>query len=197
MKRCLLMAAVTALLAGCTDDEPHRVDAGPGKDTGGADMAQGTSEQWVNEDLLSSYELTLLVGRCIGRASLNDKTAPARAALLAIGKALAATIPVDGTGPTTVAELKALVPGSGAIADWVEDPSDTVKGPWSGTDVFAWINGGGKPFDDNGFKAVAGEGYVHNTNSSWELDLELVMMSSVDGAEKAFRAAQWDQGKQP
>ncbi|MHC4816041.1 MAG: hypothetical protein ACYTFN_23505, partial [Planctomycetota bacterium] len=81
--------------------------------------------------------------------------------------------------------------------DWQEDPGEPTQGPWlTTTNALDWINGGGEPFDENGFEAAAGENYL-KSDPSWELSLELVNMSTPAGAEAAFRAVKWDQGDAP
>jgi hypothetical protein len=211
MLRITMIALCLApLLLGCSDDTsrptpdqnvPHE---GGMPDQGVPDQAApveggatGKEQITVNEDLLGALEVRFLKGRCLGRASINANDADARAAVVGFVQALVATIPLDGSKPTSDSELTALVPGDNVIDDWAEDPADTTKGPWLiTTSAFDWIDGGGQPFEDNGFEAAAGEKYL-KPGKTWELGLELVNMASTTGAEAAFKGAKWDEGKAP
>lgn len=174
------------LLAACSEtSERDRIDSG----------AAGKLEMVIFDETLNVLEVRFLKGRCLGRVSVDSQDSAARSALVSFVKALEKTIPLDGSKPATDDDLKALIPASGAIDNWQEDPADTTKGPWLiTTDAFSWINGSGKPFADNGFEAVAGEAYVLS-GQSWKLELELVNQGSTTGAEAAFRQSFWDQGK--
>ena len=209
MPRICAALTITLLLAGCSDDSNSR-DAGPAADKGapaegGIPDSSAPAEAGptgkelitVNEDLLAALEVRFLKGRCVGQVSINANDQEARAAVVSFTQALVNTIPLDGSRPTSDDELKALVPADSAIDGWVEDPNDTEKGPWLiTTTAFDWINGGGQPFEDNGFEAATGEGYV-KAAKSWELKLALVNMGSTTGAEAAFNGASWDEGKAP
>jgi hypothetical protein len=195
MIRSTAMALCLVWALGACSEETDRPagDGGTGSDT----SATGKEQLVFNENLLAALEVRWLKGRCVGRVSITADDADARAAVLAFARALVASIPLDGSKPTSDDELKALVPADNAIDDWAEDPTDTTQGPWlTTTNARDWINGGNGPFDDNGFETVAGEGYV-KPGSSWELTLEMVNMGSTSGAEAAFKAAQWDQGTAP
>ena len=148
----------------------------------------------LNEELLGTYELTYLLGRTCGRLALKAKDAEAKAALESFARTALASIPADGSKPTTDEELKALVPGTGEIGEWAEDAADGVSGPWLiNTDAYAWINGSGEPFQQNGFVAVAGEAYLWSAKG-WQLTFEVVNMGSVAGAAAAFTGASWNEG---
>lgn len=197
---CLALVIAACLGFGCSDDSTPSTDTGgTGQEAGAADggvsdtSQAGTFEMVLNEDLLGVLELKFLKGRCVARMSVDAEDAAAKEALLAFGNVVADKIPLDGSKPTSEQELKEIIPASGEITGWDEDPADSIQGPWSGTDPWAWINGGAKPFEDNGFVAVAGETYLHSTDG-WKLDLEVVDMGSTSGAEAAFREAEWDKG---
>jgi hypothetical protein len=206
--RRIALTVLPLLLIACTED-PARPDpdVGPGSDAK-VDSSQGSdakadaatvgkAEMVITDDLLTVLEVRFLKGRCLGRLSINSKDTEARAAIIAFAKAVSDTVPLDGSKPKTDAELKGLIPGSGAQTGWTEDPTDGVTGPWLiTTDAFDWINGSGKPFDDNGFEAAVGE-YYTNSAKSWKLELTLVNQGTPAGAEAANRHAQWDQGKAP
>lgn len=163
----------------------------------GDSVAAGPEAVTVNEDLLGVREVRFLKGRCLGRASIDADTADARAAVVAFAQAVIAPIPLDGSKPKDDEELKAFVPASGAVEGWDEDPEDTTKGPWLiNTSAFDWIDGAGKPFEDNGFEAAAGDKYV-KSGQPWKLSLELVRMKDPAGAEKAFSGAEWNTGAAP
>lgn len=210
MRITMIALCLGPLLLGCSDDTsrptPDKgvLDKGVPSEGGTPDQAAsleggatGKEQITVNEDLLGALEVRFLKGRCLGRASINADDADARAAVVGFVQALVATIPLDGSKPTSDSELTALVPGDNAIDDWAEDPADATKGPWLiTTNAFDWINGGGQPFEDNGFEAAAGEKYL-KAGKSWELSLELVNMGSTTGAEAAFTGAKWDEGKAP
>ena len=202
-------------LVACSDDTDKQKDGGGGVDWGvtsdkGADNGPtgdkgpaaeggggGTFEIVVNEDLLGALEVRFLKGRCVARLSINSDTAEARTELVDFAKAVANPIPLDGSKPADDDELQGFVPASKAINDWEEDDSDGKKGPWLiTTDAYDWIDGGGDPFQQNGFEAAAGENYK-KTAKSWELKLELVNQGSTAGAEKAFSDSKWNEGKAP
>ncbi len=184
MRRCVFLVLVALLCgpsSGCT--------------SGGDDDTTGSYELWTNDDYLGVIELTFLKGRCVGRANIDSQAAEAETALLAFGRFVAAEVPLDGSSPADDDQLVALVPVSplsGDLAVW----DSSQGGAWLiTTSAFDWIDGSGPPFEDNGFEAVAGDTYT-DTGDGWELDLELVDMGSVTGAEAAFRAAGWDTGNQ-
>jgi len=215
--RALLQGGALALLAmgylclnaGCSDDTPDRSGAdaavipaadkgdNPAVDTEVSGPDAGPKNElaiYLNEELLGTFELTYLLGRTCGRVALNAKDDEAKAELESFARTALATIPADGSKPTTDQELKALVPGSGEIGEWAEDAADGVSGPWLiNTDAYAWINGGGEPFQQNGFVAVAGEAYLWS-EKSWRLTFEVVNMGSVEGALAAFTGAGWNEG---
>jgi hypothetical protein len=184
----LALALVLVPQIGCVgggDDDDSAADGGGG----------GTYELYVNSDYLGVLQLTFLKGRCVSRMSIDSQDAGAEAALLAFGEHVADQIPLDGSAPADDTALSALVPAdplTGDLADWEASEG----GAWLvTTNAFDWINGSGPPFDDNGFEAVAGDSYTHTTQT-WLLDLELVNMGDVAGAEAAFRGAGWDSGTQ-
>ena len=181
IKIALLVAAVTAAVA-CGSSS-------------GDDDVDGKYELYVNSDYLDTIQLTFLKGRCVARSSIDTKETAAETALLAFGRYLADSIPLDGSQPADDDALTALLPVpplSGAITGWLDDGGEA----WLvTTDAFDWINGSGPPFDDNGFEAVAGDGYTHDPEG-WLLEIELVNMGDPTGAEAAFRGASWDMGTQ-
>jgi hypothetical protein len=183
-----LLLLLTTPLVAC-DESPSRPQDGG--------TVIGKSEMTVNEDLLGVLEVRLLQGRCLGRVAVFSDTTEARAAVIAFAQAVAQPIPLDGSSPMDDDELMALIPGSNVVDDWQEDPDEPNQGPWlTTTNAFDWINGGGEPFQDNGFEAAAGDNYI-KADPSWKLSLELVNMSDPVGAETAFRAVEWDQGTAP
>lgn len=210
VRLAMIALCLAPLLLGCSDDTSKPTpdkgvqDKGVPNEAGLPDQAApleggttGKEQITVNEDLLGALEVRFLKGRCLGRASINADDADARAAVVGFIQALVATIPIDGSKPTNDNDLLTLVPGDNVIDDWAEDPADTKKGPWLiTTNAFDWINGGGQPFEDNGFEAAAGEKYL-KPGKTWELSLELVNMGSTTGAEAAFTGAKWDEGKAP
>lgn len=198
MLRLSSMAALLALLAGCAEDTERKpadgaADAPPASEG----TATGKYEINVNTETLGVIEVRFLKGRCLSRLSIDADTTEARAAAVAFAQAVAQTIPLDGSKPANDDELKALLPGSNAVDDWQEDPAEPTAGPWLiTTTAFDWINGGGKPFADNGFEAAAGDWYT-KPGQSWQLKIELVNMATPAGAEAAFSGASWDQGEPP
>ncbi len=164
---------------------------------GSSSKTEGKDELYLNTDLLDAVEATFIKGRCLGRLTVSPDGDGPSGALLAVAREVAGTIPLDGSAPASDQALVALVPAtplSGALAAWEEDLSDQVTGPWLETETaFDWIDGSGGPFDDNGFEAVAGERYSEPAEG-WSLELELVNMGSVSGAEAAFTGAGWDAG---
>ncbi len=178
--RVLLLGLAVAMTGGCG---------------GGNDEPEGTYELWIDDDYLSVIELTFLKGRCVARANIDSQAPDAEAALLAFGRYAAGEIALDGSSPATDDQLLGLIPATpltGDLADW----QSSAGGAWLvTTTAFDWINGSGPPFEDNGFEAVAGDSYQHQSQS-WALDLEVVNMGDAVGAEAAFRAAGWDSGSQ-
>ena len=147
-------------------------------------------------DNLNVVDLFMLKGRCVARLSVSPNDEDAENAMIEIGRELAAAIPLDGSAPAADEDLVALVPRPEDLDGWEEDVTDQIEGPWLvTTEAFAWINGAAAPFEDNGFEAVAGEAYLHDTEG-WQLDLALVNQGSFEGAEAAFGAAGWDTGVQ-
>jgi hypothetical protein len=190
-------------LLGCSEDTERKptdgaADAPPASDGVASEgTATGKFEMNVNTETLGVIEVRFLKGRCLSRLYIDSDVAEARAAALAFAQAVAQTIPLDGSKPANDDELKALLPGSNVVDDWQEDPSEPTSGPWLiTTTAFDWINGGGKPFADNGFEAAAGDWYIKSAES-WQLKIELVNMTTPAGAEAAFRGASWDQGEAP
>jgi hypothetical protein len=161
---------------------------------GGDDPASGNELRlFLGTDNLDTAELTLIKGRCLGRLVIAPKGSAPQAAMIALGRSMADSIPADGSAPASDAELVALVPAPTA-GIWQEDNGDGIQGPWLvSTTAFDWINGSGGPFADNGFEAVAGEAYQHVTEA-WQLDVELVNQGSAAGARAALGAAGWDRG---
>jgi hypothetical protein len=206
--RRFALTVLPLLLIACSEDPARpdpdaspgsdaKADTGQGQDAQADAPATGKAEMVIADDLLTVLELRFLKGRCLGRMSINSKDSAARTAIIAFAKAVSDSIPLDGSKPKTDAELKGLIPASGAQTGWQEDPTDGVAGPWLiTTTAFDWINGSGKPFADNGFEAAAGE-YYTMSSKSWKLELTLVNQGNPAGAEAAFRQAQWDQGKAP
>jgi len=166
---------------------------GGGDDDYDAAPVNGKYELYVNSDYLGVLQLTFLKGRCVARLDVDSQDTGAETALLAFGRHLAGQIPLDGSQPANDDALAALVPGNpltGDLADWAASAS----GAWLvTTNAFDWINGSGPPFDENGFEAAAGDSYTHSSET-WVLNVELVNMGDVAGAEAAFRAASWDSG---
>jgi hypothetical protein len=167
----------------------------------------GKYEMYINEEALNVNEITFLKGRCCGRMSISDKSPDARAEVIRAAEALADAIPIDGSKPTSDTELIELVPapGTGDMSDWNEDLDvDPEQGPRViTTNAFDWGNGGVGPFEDNGFEAVAVETYVH-AGQGWKMALDLLYMSSPEGADAAFHYRSpdypdepyWDMGTQ-
>lgn len=185
-------AAFLAFAFGLTPASGCGGDGDGGDDGGGS---AGKYELYVNSDYLGVLQLTFLKGRCVARLNVDSQDAGAETALLAFGRHVADQIPLDGSAPVSDDALTALVPASpttGDLSVW----EASADGAWLvTTNAFDWINGSGPPFDENGFEAVAGDTYSHMTET-WLLDLELVNMGDVAGAEAAFRAASWDTGTQ-
>lgn len=149
----------------------------------------GKYEMYLDDQGLTQLSLTFLKGRCCGRLGINAKDAPARAEMIRVAELCAEQIPLDGSLPTSVGELKSLVPApaQGQMSDWDEDLGvDPTVGPRViDTSAFDWGNGGAGPFDENGFEAVAVEIYLHRIQG-WRLTLDLLYMSSASGADAAF-----------
>ncbi len=156
---------------------------------GSAGTSTGKFEMYLDDQGLTQLSLTFLKGRCCGKLGISSKDGVARAEIIRVAELCADGIPLDGSQPSSVAELVALVPlpGQGQLVDWLEDLSvDTTVGPRViDTSAFDWGDGGAGPFDENGFEAVAVEIYLHQ-GQGWRLTLDLVYMSSVDGADAAF-----------
>lgn len=174
-----VLCASMVLLVGCASG-------------GGSD--QGKFEMYIDTSSLNVVEFFFLKGRCVSRLSIQPKSDATETEIAAVGENLAQSIPLDGSAPSSDPELVALVPEASELDGWEEDLTDQIDGPWFVTkDAYSWINGAAKPFDENGFQAVAGENYNH-TAEGWHLEIELVDQGSCSGAERAFRGAGWDQG---
>jgi hypothetical protein len=201
------LASILALTLVACDDNPTEREKDKGvtpTDAAAESAATGKYEIYLTDDLLNVLEVRFLKGRCLGQLSINSQTGDGRAAVVSFAEALAQKIPLDGSQPATDEELKQLIPGDQEMDGWKEDTTDGISGPWLvTTDAFDWINGGGGPFQDNGFEAAAGETYGKDAPATdagsepWKLDVALVNQGTPAGAEAAFRAAGWDTGKAP
>jgi len=177
----MLVLSAAAFLGGC----------------GGGDSGSQCGEQMVlDEQSLDVVEVRLYRGRCLGHLVIRPQGDDAKSRLVAIAQTLAAAIPADGSAPASDAQLVTLVPDPGQVGDgtWQEDLTDQVEGPWLvSTSAYDWIDGAGKPFEDNGFQAASGETYQHQA-PDLRLTIELVDQGSCAGAEAAFRDAGWNEG---
>jgi len=161
-----------------------------GNNTGAfGETGSGKYEMYANDEGTSVVEITFLKGRCCGRLTLDAKSPEARDEVIRVAEQLAGTIPIDGSVPTTDEELVGLLPrpGSGWMSEWEADPdTDPDQGPEViSTNAFDWANGSAGPFEDNGFEAVAMEVYTRESEG-WTLALDLLYMSSPEGADAAF-----------